>query len=324
MADIDHDGFGPDVAEAGLIPVRAGTMTRLVNLAGASLSLALVAGLIVWGYELMVRDVAGIPVVRALEGPMRVQPDDPGGQRAAYQGLAVNRIAAVGEAAPPPEEIVLAPRSSDLQSEDLAQGILRVAPAIERQPEPRAEPEDPVAAAILAATTQVMSAEAEFAGDAPELEPAASMPPAPAALVSAIPASTPGPARSPRPRLRPEGFVAATALAATSAEAADGAEVAVAPATPNEPDPASLPPGTRLIQFGAFDSAEEARAAWVGLEARFGALMAGKDRVIEQAETGGQTFYRLRAAGFDDLADSRRFCAVVIAGKGECIPVLAR
>jgi hypothetical protein len=29
-------------------------------------------------------------------------------------------------------------------------------------------------------------------------------------------------------------------------------------------------------------------------------------------------------AGFDDLADSRRFCAVLVAGEASCIPVAAR
>ena len=61
---------------------------------GAVVSLALVAGLGVWGYKLTVRDVSGVPVVRALEGPMRVLPTDPGGKLATHQGLAVNAVQA--------------------------------------------------------------------------------------------------------------------------------------------------------------------------------------------------------------------------------------
>jgi hypothetical protein len=52
--------------------------------------------------------------------------------------------------------------------------------------------------------------------------------------------------------------------------------------------------------------------------------MAGKGRVIEQASIGGSSFYRLRAEGFRDLADARRFCAALVAEDAECIPVAAR
>ena len=45
--------------------------------AGALTSVALVAGLGIWGYDLAMRDLNGVPVVAALEGPMRVAPEDP-------------------------------------------------------------------------------------------------------------------------------------------------------------------------------------------------------------------------------------------------------
>ena len=91
-----------------------------------------------------------------------------------------------------------------------------------------------------------------------------------------------------------------------------------------EIDPASLPAGTRLVQIGAFDSAETARSEWTRLEARFGDFMDGKGRVIQQATSGGRTFYRLRAEGFVDLSDARRFCAAFVAEKVDCIPVVTR
>ncbi|MCX7645029.1 MAG: SPOR domain-containing protein [Rhodobacteraceae bacterium] len=332
MADLDVYGFGPEAADDGCAPAAGGRVARITSMVGAAMSLALVAGLGYWGYDLMVRDVTGIPVIQAMEGPMRVQPDDPGGDRASHQGLAVNRIAAMGEAAPPPDEIVLAPRSVDLAPEDVPQAALRATPAVLRAPGAAGagtarravgQPSDPVEAAILAAATGVMTAEADLAGDA---------------LPEALPASLPGLARSPRPRPRGEALAAAApapaasadAPAAAAAEAGLAQAAAVAPAAPaeaagpREVDPASLPPGTRLVQFGAFNDPEEARAAWAVLGSRFGALMEGKDRVIEQAEAGGRTFFRLRAAGFEDLADARRFCAPLVAEGADCIPVLTR
>jgi hypothetical protein len=82
--------------------------------------------------------------------------------------------------------------------------------------------------------------------------------------------------------------------------------------------------GTRLVQLGAFDTAEVARSEWERLAGRFPDYFAGRPRVVEAASSGGQTFYRLRAAGFEDLATSRRFCAVLVAQGAACIPVTVR
>ncbi len=89
-------------------------------------------------------------------------------------------------------------------------------------------------------------------------------------------------------------------------------------------DPATLAEGTRLVQFGAFDSVELAEAEWRRLAGRFGALMEGKAMVIQAAESGGRTFYRLRAHGFEDEADARRFCSALVAEQANCIPVAHR
>ena len=52
---------------------------------GAALSLSLLTGAIGWSYQLIVRDISQIPIVRAQLGPLRVAPDDPGGLTAANQ-----------------------------------------------------------------------------------------------------------------------------------------------------------------------------------------------------------------------------------------------
>ncbi|PWL33783.1 MAG: SPOR domain-containing protein, partial [Marivita sp. XM-24bin2] len=97
----------------------SGNLATAANWLGAAMSLALIVGVAVWGYRLIVRDVSGVPVVRAIEGPMRVAPENPGGQIARHEGLAVNNIAGTGTSAPPPEQIVLAPRPLDITDEDL-------------------------------------------------------------------------------------------------------------------------------------------------------------------------------------------------------------
>jgi hypothetical protein len=88
-----------------------------------------------------------------------------------------------------------------------------------------------------------------------------------------------------------------------------------------EIDAALIPSGTRVAQLGAFDDPEVARQEWAQLQARFAPYMAGKSRVVQQAQSGGRVFYRLRAMGFTDLADARRFCSALMAEDADCIPV---
>ncbi|MFN3938870.1 MAG: SPOR domain-containing protein, partial [Gemmobacter sp.] len=113
MAEANFDEFVTDPAHSG-----AGLVGRLINFTGAALSLALLVGVVVWGYRIAVRDATGVPVIQAMQGPMRVAPEDPGGVVAAHLGLAVNRVAGEGTAAPPAERVILAPRPIDLSDED--------------------------------------------------------------------------------------------------------------------------------------------------------------------------------------------------------------
>ena len=99
---------------------------------------------------------------------------------------------------------------------------------------------------------------------------------------------------------------------------------APAPETFKDVDPGSIPAGTRLVQLGAFDTPEIARAQWGRIQDKFGDYLQGKDRVVQTAESGGRTFYRLRALGFSDLSDARRFCSALVAEGADCIPVVTR
>ena len=327
---------------------------------GAGLSLALVAGIGIWGYKLIARDVSGVPVVRAMEGPMRVAPADPGGQMADHQGLAVNEVAGQGEASGPVNRLVLAPRPAGLAEEDVALGkitdtkrIMRpsappptaAAPQPEPQqaapvpvpvpvPEPVPQLAEPIPAPEPAPADDPILALAEqlASGAAPltDLQPADPGTPSPLVAPRAEPepqtvaqpgVPVQGLAVSLRPKLRPQGLRVASRTTVTDVVPT----VAPAPAVSGrERDADTLAPGTRLVQIGAFDSPETARAEWTRLEARFGDYLEDKDRVIQRATSGGRVFYRLRAHGFEDLAAARRFCAAFVAGNVDCIPVVTR
>ena len=60
------------------------------------------------------------------------------------------------------------------------------------------------------------------------------------------------------------------------------------------------------------------------LQSRFGDLIATKSMVVQSAQSGGRTFYRLRAHGFTGEDDARRFCAALLAENAACIPVAQR
>ncbi|TNC73356.1 SPOR domain-containing protein [Rubellimicrobium roseum] len=352
---------------------------------GGALSLALVAGIGVWGYKVVLREVLGLPVVAAAEGPMRVQPSDPGGQVVPSQGLAVNEIPAAGTAAPPSDVLMLAPPTPGLAEEDMevvlqtraeegevlasdapdapvpggspvaivpsnraltleemqdigARGTVAAtlptpagsveAPSALAQAASVAATELPQATVIIpppppeapAPADEVATAEIapEAAGTA---VPAVAAPAeeAPVATVAVIPADVPGVAAALRPLTRP----ARTVVLSTAAEAADEPAPAAAAPAPEPAASAAVPAGAALIQLGAFDSAEIAAAEWDRLQSEFGEFLGDKERVIQEAQSGGRTFYRLRASGFADRSDANRLCAALTAESADCIPVRA-
>lgn len=299
------------------------SMETMANWAGAAISFALVIGAGVWGYNLLVRDVTGVPVVRAIEGPMREQPLDPGGAQAAHQGLAVNNVAAEGTAEAPADRLVLAPPPISLADEDSPVTLTSLDPdAMERfreQPQEQVvETPAPITAPDQIDLSNVDDLANQLIGDTAALGEVAAAPETPVAqpetpkLVSKV-----GLDRSVRPKLRPEGLKQSVQLA--SAAANEQTAAAVKPI-----DASSIPPGTRLVQLGAFASDAIARDEWTKLQAKFGDYLGDKQLVIQKAESGGRTFYRLRAQGFADLSDARRLCSALKAENADCIPVVTR
>ena len=331
MADVEFDGFEGGFGVADRLRVAT---PRFVNLAGAGISLALVIGLGFWGYKLAVRDVTGVPVIRAQEGPMRIVPQEPGGVITDHQGLAVNTVAAIGATSPPADRLILAPRPVALTEED-APGTLaaQVAPVSGRLAQMpgldlmlAAQPAGSVSARAADALTAdagpdaeitltsgvPMDIEALVAAVVAEAGPSVSV--APEAAITRVAAVMPkgALATSLRPRARPD---AERVLAKAAASVA-------APST--ESNGEGLAAGTRLVQLGAFDSEDVARTEWDKLTVKFRDILADKGRIVQAAQSGGRTFYRLRAAGFGDEADQRRFCSALVAEQAACIPVTVR
>lgn len=310
MADLEFEVFEGDYDG----PMRDGRLERarrIVSMAGAVCSVALVLGLGFWGYQLAVRDVAGIPVMRAIAGPMRIAPADPGGDQASNQGLSVNAIAATGTSSPVAEQLSLAPRPVELLQGDTS-GSAAIGAA-----------DAAVGLVISGSASPAIPVSLQVADPAPLDEGAGTLIEADTgvavdlASADSAPLSSFAVARSLRPQPRPAALAASSSLP-TNVESVS------APGAATELDPATVTVGTRLAQLGAFDSPEVARVRFSELQVEFGELMAGRAIVIQAAQSGGRTFYRLRALGFDSDDDARRFCAALQAENADCIPVAQR
>lgn len=316
MADLEFEDFEGDYGT----PMAARSFdkaTRLINLAGAVCSVALIAGLGIWGYQLAVRDVAGVPVMRAMAGPMRVAPADPGGDQASNQGLSVNAVAATGTSAPVAEQLTLAPRPVELLPDDMSglgaaatdqpaqTDLVPVNLSISGQANPGSGPATEMAPLEEGAST-LLDAETGAVVEVAAAE-AADLVPTGAAV-----------ARSLRPQARPADMAPAAPSTPVNVETVS------APAAPAEISADTLEVGTRLAQLGAFDTPELARERFFELQGEFPDLMAGKAMVVQSAQSGGRTFYRLRAHGFPGDDEARRFCATLQAESTDCIPVAQR
>ena len=298
MSQQAYDGYDyPDDDEP-----RASFTTIFVNWVGAITSISLVIGLAVWSYQLTMRDVSDVPVVRAIKGPLRVQPEDPGGELATYRGLAVNSVQEGVDSGNLADRVVLAPTPLDLSDEDLAIAEIRPLNRDDLAEQPTnvadvsaTEGDYDQKAAIEAA---ILAAVSEQQGELSDL------------------ARLPGVKISPRPkaRTRVASLSARTAIS-ESPEQTDGSV---------DLNPSEVPSGARLVQLGAFDDIDSAKRDWDVLISKHGDLIGDRKRLIQEAESGGRRFYRLRMVGFETLVDSRRFCSALLARGTPCIPVTAR
>ena len=92
----------------------------LLTWIGAAASIAIILGVSIWTYRLGQRDAMDVPIVRAMEGPARVVPEDPGGATIAHQGLSVNRVLEGGGAREVAATVTTAPGADGVLSEDKA------------------------------------------------------------------------------------------------------------------------------------------------------------------------------------------------------------
>jgi hypothetical protein len=322
------------------------TGNPLIHWLGAFVSVGVLGVMVYWGLQLVQRDPNEVPVIKAMEGPARVLPEDPGGTKSSYTGLAVNSVQSEGEAEKPSDRVVLAPAPRNLLPEDVPVAGLT---------EDSAESEgQPVAELILDSIEDAISD--GLSGDPQEQDTIAKLieledrkdDGGPITLtVRDVPEGMRVDTSGSEVRLVNEDETEASEDVA-EAQAPSGTKYAPAvsllpksrnnsvrlarasaPATTTAPKPlsrevpeASL--GTRLIQLGAYDSRETALQEWVRISSKHHDLLGNKNFLVQFVETGGRKFYRLRAVGFADSTESKSMCSALIQRGAQCIPVVAR
>ena len=279
---------------------------------GAALSFFLLVGAIGWSYQLIVRDINQIPVVRAQLGPLRVAPDDPGGLTAANQGLSVTQLA-VNEKPLLSNEIHLAPAAEILNAEHLA---LQVTEHVKSNTDDgtfeikEVNAENGINLKEVfneievdnSSKKEVVLSKVAFSQKKIEIENAVSL----ALSITDDPGES---LTLLRPKIRP--------ISSRRNNKITGDQV-----VNNEPI-SNLPIGSAVVQLGAFENKNLAKSEWQRFEKLLGSILFSKKMIVQKAESGGKIFYRLRASGFDDISDARQFCSA-ISDRVACIPVVTR
>lgn len=322
------------------------TRNPLIHWLGALASVGVLGVMVYWGLQLVQRDPNEVPVIKAMEGPARVLPEDPGGAQSSYTGLAVNSVQSEGEAEKPSDRVMLAPAPRTLLPEDVP---------VRQLADDSAETEgQPVAELILDSIEDAISdgssvdpQEHDSVAKLIELEdrpdqdgpitltvrdvPEGMRIDTSGSEVKLVNESDTAAAGDTAPAEPPSGTKYAPKASLLPQFRKNSVELAKAavPATASAPKPLSrevpeAPLGTRLIQLGAYDSRETALKEWVRISSRHRDLLGNKNFLVQFVETGGRKFYRLRAVGFADSTESKAMCSALIQRGAQCIPVVAR
>ncbi len=296
MRDEQHFDVYRDVSERDPADARSARGRALRAALAAVVSLAVTGTVVVWAYRLGVRDAYEVPVVRAIEGPSKIRPDEPGGARFAHQGRAVYD-AVSGAPADAAAGVTLAPGPEALTEED-APMALAGSPAPTPVPPAAAAPVDPVVVAPLDATAEeVDQLVAAVLSDSPE--------------TGSAPLAAEASSRSAAPAPRPRERVAALEPQTPAAAPPSAAPPAAAP-------PAATPAGPQ-VQLGAYLSEADALRFWTGIRARNGDLLAGRQPSVAPLVGTNRTLYRLRAEPFADVAEARALCAALRERREDCL-----
>ena len=303
-------------AEGNLYKDIQNSKLSIFSIFGAVISLNLILWAGYWTYNIISRDINGIPIVAAQPGPLRVAPDTPGGIEAENIELAVTKIASQ-ELPPNPKAVELAPSTEKLTPDDLTifQAI-RQKKIIDRQAalnnqihlgviEPNISKEislEPVNTVTNTANYSITENQSELVAAALAL---ALKPSADNLIANAVAQNK---FKQIKPRPRPGSLLEASVSTT---------ETDIRPAL------ASVETGLAVVQFGTFATETVAFEEWDRLSKNLSVILDGRPKYVERIKRNGNEIYRLRLGGFVNIDDASRFCSAVISQEN-CVPVIAK
>ena len=303
-------------AEGSLYKDIQNSKLSIFSIFGAVISLNLILWAGYWTYNIISRDINGIPIVAAQPGPLRVAPDTPGGIEAENIELAVTKIASQ-ELPPNPKAVELAPGTEKLTPDDLTifQAI-KQKKIIDRQAalnnqihlgviEPNLSKEislEPVNTVTNTANYSITENQSELVAAALAL---ALKPSADNLIANAVAQNK---FKQIKPRLRPGSLLEASVSTT---------ETVIRPAL------ASVETGLAVVQFGTFATETVAFEEWDRLSKNLSVILDGRPKYVERIKRNGNEIYRLRLGGFVNIDDASRFCSAVISQEN-CVPVIAK
>ena len=303
-------------AEGNLYKDFQNSKLSIFSIFGAVISLNLILWAGYWTYNIISRDINGIPIVAAQPGPLRVAPDTPGGIEAENIELAVTKIASQ-ELPPNPKAVELAPSTEKLTPDDLTifQAI-RQKKIIDRQAalnnqihlgviEPNLSKEislEPVNTVTNTANYSITENQSELVAAALAL---ALKPSADNLIGNAVAQNK---FKQIKPRPRPNSLLEVSVSTT---------ETVIRPAL------ASVETGLAVVQFGTFATETVAFEEWDRLSKNLSVILDGRPKYVERIKRNGNEIYRLRLGGFVNIDDASRFCSAVISQEN-CVPVIAK
>ena len=260
-----------------------GIVRTITTWIGAAVAFVVLLGLGTWFYQLGVRDAQSVPVIRASTEPVKVRPENAGGEVTPHQDIASYDAGSANRAPEPRPQ--LAEPAPEPAEEDI--------PVVE--PEPAPEPE--VSVATVAPDVQ------EPVAPEPEAEPVVEETPPPAPVES----SRLAPAFSPSSPRRPSDLAARLDRAARNAEQ-------------DQDRLADQARSSRIkIQLRASPNRNEIVSAWRRIQDQNRDVLGSKALALQTTTSGGTEFFRLRVGPFRNRAEANSVCEALRARGQDCI-----
>jgi hypothetical protein len=273
-------------------------------------------------------DPNDIPVIEADSSPVKISPENPGGESFPHQDKTIyNTISGAHELAGE-EKLLPEPETPVINEPEVAESEPSARTWVRKSL--KEEGEDAVAEAtdtpLAEATEQAVAAPAEEnkepaplaekLTEAPLLaeKPLADLNKTPAPQVAAQP-----PAAAPAPVAKKE----IPLEQGKEIPIVAGAPVKVpAEAAPTKPAAAPAPvqqaSGDFKVQLGAYGSQAEADSNWARINRKHSAVLAGKPYLVVKAVLPNGTYYRLRASGFASPDAAKQACSKLSAQGQAC------